>query len=224
MLFVVSIAIAEEPKKGFILRMWDKAKAAFTRTQEAETLQVKKKEEPAREIIEEEEFIEEEKPETDREKEKKTVQRKERTKEEKIEIIERRLEVFPVIMDFIPGLGMRQEEDGEARYYYAAPNDIAKELRELDEETISKLYVRVNQEATKIHTERILKQIQQQQQQERLLRNIQNIPRQPVQSPAPPKVPPSTPGVMVPVAPPKVPSAPPKAPTLPPSVPDYSRR
>ncbi len=200
-LFLISsIAHAEETQKGFLIRLWERARAAFTREKEpkkpAEVIKPKNEKDilPSKKEVPTEE---------------KKAPKSERTKEEKIEIIKRRLKVFSEIVDYIPGLSVKKEEDGSLSCYFTTAEGETKSLSDLDDETVSKLYIRINQEATKLHTERILKQIQMQQQQERLLRSIQQVPQVPVM---PPKAP---------VQPPQAPVQPPKVPTQPPKAPDY---
>ena len=89
-------------------------------------------------------------------------------------------------------------------YYYAPPDGIAMKLEELDEKTLYNLYVKVNQAATRLHTERILGQLRQQEQ----LRRLQNLQRPP-QVPRQPVQPPKLPQDYIPPQPPRQPPAPP---------------
>jgi hypothetical protein len=130
-----------------------------------------------------------------------------RSRREMIETIERRLDSFDEILYRIPGLSVKKSVSGRVQLYYAPEGQVAMKLAELDDKVLHDLFVRVNSEATRLNTERILKQVRQAEQ----LRRI-TAPRTP---PQPPRVPdtgapslpprsPSTPNVNVPKQPPRV--------------------
>jgi len=214
-------AYAQEAKKGFFVRLWEKVSARFKK--EAKEVKAPEQEpkvmvpetlEPEMEVtFEEEEIIEPErieiKEEVEELKEKKETERKKEerpappSRERMLEVIKRRLEVYPIIIDIVPGLSMRESADGEATYYFADKDGVSIKLDLLDDKTLYRLYVKVNNEATRIHTERILRQIQQH---EQLMRRIPTVPQQP---PQPPPQPPRTPTQY---QPPKVPQPPPSVP------------
>ena len=141
--------------------------------------------------------------------------RPELSSDEMVKIIERRLKSYPQIVNFIPGLEIRQSQAGEKEIYYTDKGGIALKPGQLEKESLLRLFGRVNNEAAKINTERIIRQIQQQ---EELRRQIQQgIPRQP--PPQPPQVytpPPQPPQVYTPPPqPPRVQTPPPLPPRLP---------
>ena len=144
-------------------------------------------------------------------------QKPELSSDEMIKVIERRLKSYPQIANFIPGLEIRQGQDGKEEIYYTDKGVIALKLGQLEKESLSHLFGRVNNEAVKINTERIIKQIRQQ---EELRRQAQQgIPRQPPQPP--PRVytpPPPTPQAYTP------PPQPPRGYTPPPQPPRVPRR
>ncbi|MBD3296452.1 MAG: hypothetical protein GF392_03715 [Candidatus Omnitrophica bacterium] len=130
-----------------------------------------------------------------------------RSRKEMIEIIERRLDSFDEILYRIPGLTVKKSASGRTHLYYAPEGQVAMKIAELDDKTLHDLFVRVNSEATRLNTERILKQVRQAEQ----LRRI-TAPRTPPQpprlpdtgAPSMPPQPPSTPRVNVPKQPPRV--------------------
>jgi hypothetical protein len=127
------------------------------------------------------------------------------SKGEMISVVKRRLEALPEIVDMIPGLSGRQKARGEGvEYYYAPPGGIAMKIEELDEKTLYSLYVKVNQQATIINTERINRQLRQQEQLRRL-QEQQRIPQVPAGPPRTPPTQPPTPPVP-PAQPPTTPS------------------
>ncbi|MGB2600351.1 MAG: hypothetical protein WBC99_07915, partial [Candidatus Omnitrophota bacterium] len=90
-------------------------------------------------------------------------------KEVMIDTMKRRLRVFPSIADMIPSLSRAGTTDTEGvEYFYVLPDGTTISLEEVDQNILYNLYVRVNQEATRMHTERILRQIRQQEQLMRL--------------------------------------------------------
>jgi hypothetical protein len=183
-----------EEEKNFFIRLWENIKSRVTRE---EAVKAEKKA-PKREIPKKEE-----KP--------RKIKREIPPKEEMIDTMRRRLRVFPGIVDMIPALSRSKEVVGERiEYYYISPDGITLRLEEVDKETLYKLYVRVNQEATRMHTERLLRQIRQQEQ----LRRLQDLQRMQTQPARPPSLPPQPPKVYTP---PKGPPAPP------PSVPSQRR-
>lgn len=139
------------------------------------------------------------------------------TKDEMLDVIGKRLKVFGEIEYIIPNLFSRIAPDGQKEYYYAPDGGVALKLRDLDKGDLFDLYVRVNNEATRINTERILRQIQQQ---EQIMRQIQlqqqqMQQQQVLQPPQPPQQPPQPPQVYTPPQPPaqhQVPTPPPAPP------------
>ena len=120
---------------------------------------------------------------------------KELTKEEKIEVINNNLYVYGnEISVKIPKLVKKTDEEGNIIYKFKKGSGEVVDFKDLDDETLSKLYRRVVNEAVLIRTERLNTQIQQ-------MRQIQRPP----QAPKPPPV------IQPPKAyiPPKIPSPPP---------------
>ncbi len=146
--------------------------------------------------------------------------RPELSRDQMVKIIERRLKSYPQIVLIIPGLEVRQSQEGKEETYYTDKGGIALKLEQLEKESLLRLFGRVNNEATKINTERIIRQIQQQ---EQLMRQIQQgIPRQPQQPPRVFTPPPQPPQVFTP--PQQLPQQPPRIQTPPPAPPAPSRR
>ncbi|MFQ5952851.1 MAG: hypothetical protein ACE5JK_05555, partial [Candidatus Omnitrophota bacterium] len=210
----LAIPANDEKQKGFLIRLWERVSARFQK--EAPPVEVKPpvkveplvpvKVEPPVKVEEEIEVPEKPAP-----PKKPALPKKKRiitiSKEKMIEIIERRLKVYPQIIDIIPALSRAETAKGEAGYYYVSSEGARIKLEDLDKKKLYNLFVRINHEATRIHTERLLRQIRQQ---EQLMRSIQSIPRPPQQPVSPPSPPPEPPRVYTP----------PKTPQPQPSVPE----
>jgi hypothetical protein len=196
-LFLLQTATAgAEEQKNFFIRFWENIKS---RVRKQETTQPEKKKITEKPDERQKASQKEEKP---GEKE-----RKRPSKDEMINTMKVRLNVFPGVIDMIPGLSRKDRQEGEgAEYYYTSSDGVTMQLGEIDEETLYKLYVRVNQEATRMHTERLLSQIRQQEQ----LRRLQDLQRIQTQPPRPPAVPQQPPKVYTP---PRTPPAPPALPS-----------
>ena len=191
LLFPLSAEAEEE--KNFFIRLWENIRSRVTREKAVKA----ERKAPKRKIPKEEE-------------KKRKVKREIPPKEEMIDTMRRRLRVFPGIVDMIPALSRSKEVVGERiEYYYISSDGITLRLEEVDKETLYKLYVRVNQEATRMHTERLLRQIRQQEQLRRL-QNLQRMQTQPARPPSPPQTP-------------KVYTPPKGSPQPPPSVPPERR-
>ncbi|MBD3425689.1 MAG: hypothetical protein GF409_00500 [Candidatus Omnitrophica bacterium] len=181
-------------------------KAAIRREELQRRKEALEEELPAEEM-EEEEIVEEEEPE-----------RPEReeillTKEQMITSIKRRLKVFSEIEFIIPALSSRTDEEGRKEFFLMTPDGVPTRLEDLDKETLSELFARVNNEATRINTERLMRQIQQQ---EQIRRSIPQQPPAAVQPPPqPPTPPPAPPKVYTPPQQPPSPPQPPQQPTQP---------
>jgi hypothetical protein len=192
-----SLTANAEERKGLFIRLWDRIKARIGIQKEVKPIEEK------------EELKKEEKAPAEPAPEKKKPPRKKGElpqKEEMVDTIKRRLHVFSEIVNIIPGLSASEKtEAGVIEYYYRTPDGVTMELEELDKDTLYRLYVKVNQEATRIHTERLLRQIRQQEQ----LQRLQNLQRMQQGPPRPPAEPPKAPKVYTP---PKPPSLPPKPP------------
>lgn len=130
------------------------------------------------------------------------------SKEKMIDSIQKRLKVYSQILFLIPELQMKKSQDGAEELYYTSRDGIALKLSDLDEKTLRELFSRVNNEATRLNTERIQRQIQQQEQLTRMLQQIPQPPQQPPQPPQiynPPPQPPQPPRVYNPPPPPPEP-------------------
>jgi hypothetical protein len=145
------------------------------------------------------------------EKDEKKPKRPKLSKKQMAETVERRLKVYSQILFMIPELQMKKSESGEEEYYYASGDGIALKLRDLDEKTLRELFNRVNNEATRMNTERLHLQLLQQQQ---LMRTLQQMPQPPQQPPQPPQV----------FTPPPQPPQPPRVFNPPPPPPEPPRR
>jgi hypothetical protein len=171
----------------------------------------KPEEVPAERIAPEEREKEEAVPEERVEEEKPEEEEIPITKEEMIEVIKRRLRIYSQIQYLIPNFYSEVGEDGERVYYYSTPGNPAKRLEELDRKTIQGLFVRVNNEATRLRTEQLMRQIQQQEQIMRTIQQQQQLQRQ-QQPVTPPSPPPEPPRIYTPPQPPPQPPAPPPPP------------
>ncbi|MDD3905440.1 MAG: hypothetical protein PHS46_02790 [Candidatus Omnitrophica bacterium] len=79
---------------------------------------------------------------------------KELTKAEKLDRVNESLNNFAEIMNFIPDLKKEVDSNGKASYTFQG-----KKLENLDDETLGKLFGRVRNEASRIRTERVNKQL-----------------------------------------------------------------
>jgi len=121
------------------------------------------------------------------------------TEEEICERIKYMIEVSPEASSLIPELKVTLDKNRNATKITYNVDGIAKDLKELDKETLIKIHNRVNNERARIQSERIQKQLE-------AMRASQRIPSPP---PAPPKIP------RLPQQPPTVPKPPPQPPTIP---------
>jgi hypothetical protein len=217
LLFSLSAYAAEE-RKSFFRSWWERVTARFRRQEPKveEKEQIKPLSKPVTQeeevVVEEEAITEEEAPAAKKEETPKPRRRPRKkgelpTKEEMVDTIKRRLQVFKEVVDLIPGLSRRQVKGEDAvEYYYTPSSGVTLRLEQLDRDTLYKLYVKVNQEATRMHTERLLKQIRQQEQ----LMRLQNLQRMQQGPPKPPAEPPKPPQVYTPPkGPPALPPKPP---------------
>ena len=131
------------------------------------------------------------------------------TKEEMVDVIKKRVEIFSQLRYMLPNLVIEQAEDGSNQYLYDSPEKGMIDLLDVDKETLHDLFVRANNEATRINTERVMKQMQQQQQLMRTLQQQQRFSQPPPTPSAPPKV-------YIPPQPPRQPTPPPPPPPQPP--------
>ena len=210
----LSMPAHAEKQKGFFIKLWERVSARFKKkeapTPAKEVIPERKVELPKEAVpvapVEPVKEPEEEAPKRKAPPKRKVVIPKERM----LEVINRRLKVFPQIIDIIPYLSRGEvTEEGEVEYRYILSDGTQVKLEDLDKDTLYNLYVRVNNEATRLHTERILRQIQQQ---EQLMRSMKGAPRPPRQPVSPPQPPPEPPKVYTP---PRTPAQPPSVPTRP---------
>jgi hypothetical protein len=89
---------------------------------------------------------------------KKRVQSKPLTKIEMLDVIDKRLEVYPNIEGVIPGLTYKTKND-KRTYYYKTQEGNVIELSKLDEDSLTYIFRRINNEVTRRNTERMMKQI-----------------------------------------------------------------
>ena len=168
-----SVYAQTESQKGFFIRLWERIRARVTR-QDATSV----KEEPEARVPEEEEIPGlkkeiPEKPPVAQPPIEKPEEEPQKTPGEMLESINKRLEAFPEIAEIVPELSVKEDIDGSREYFYGAPGESAVRLSDLDEEALYKAYVRINQEATRLNTERIMKQLQQIEQLRKQQRQLQ---------------------------------------------------
>jgi len=129
-------------------------------------------------------------------------ERKDWTKAELMEMLTFNIESEGEVLDLIPQIKRKKSEDGKDYYVYLVGAQ-EKRFEELDKEMLEKIWIRVNQAATQIRTQRIQKQLesirQAQNAQAAAMRSVPKIPQIPAQ---PPKAPVNVP------QPPKVPQVP----------------
>jgi len=85
------------------------------------------------------------------------------SKEEMAEIIYEKLDVFPEIMNSVPGLSAAEISKGNFEYYFEVEEEFEKKnlkISDLDREKLYSLFVKVTNEFTRLNTERTLKQIE----------------------------------------------------------------
>lgn len=118
------------------------------------------------------------------------------TEEEIRERIKNMIEISPEVVNFIPGLKVTFDEDGEILKITYEVEGLAKDLKELDKEALIRLHNRLNSERVRIQTERIQRQLD-------ASRAAQRVHRTPQPPPTPPRIhrPPPTP--TTPPAPPR---------------------
>ncbi|MFH1594376.1 MAG: hypothetical protein ABID09_06740 [Candidatus Omnitrophota bacterium] len=136
------------------------------------------------------------------------------TAEELIDRIKNILEVSPEVADFVPELKIIKGPKGEISEIQYDKDGVVKPIEELSKETLIRLHSRMNNERTRLQTDRIQRQLN-------AARAVQNIakPQVPVMPPRIPKVyvpPRSLPKIpKPPPAPPKIPAPPPRPPEIP---------
>ena len=133
------------------------------------------------------------------------------SKEEMLETIKRRFKIYSEIPYMIPAISVKETEAGEKAYFYTNDTNETIPLEDAEREDLYGVFVRANNEATRINTQRLIRQIQQQEQIRR------SMPQQP---PAPP---PQPPRVFTPPQPPAPPPQPPRVFT-PPQPPNHTQR
>lgn len=111
-------------------------------------------------------------------------------REERIEIIRRRLEAYPSIVERIENL-LLNDETGQVQYKTDSGERI--ELEEVEEEDLRSLFAQVNQHATRLNVERINRQLRQMQLQGHSRRLPPRRPEQPPENVRPPAKVPSVP-------------------------------
>jgi len=205
MLFSAQDLYAQDQKeKGAIVRFWERFRSRWVNRQQPAV----EKQQPVPvleevKIISEEEKIEPQKEPTDMKTEP-TQEVKDEIKEqqdaakrrfpeikitlsdeEMVESMRARLKTFPQIADMIPEVFAKESPEGEKEYYYKPRAGVTLRFTELDNKTLQKLYRRINGEATRINTERLLRQIHQQ---DAIIRR--RLPQQPPRpQAAPPRAP-----------------------------------
>lgn len=122
------------------------------------------------------------------------------TREKMLEVISQRVKTFSQIEYLIPDFYAQEGPEGAKEYFYRTDmGDMP--IVDLDKETLHRLFVRINNEATRLNSQRVMRQIQQQDNLIRTLqqqtRQVHQQPPQPVQSPPtihqPPQQPPQPP-------------------------------
>ncbi len=130
--------------------------------------------------------------------------KKELTKPDIIEHIKGSLDHFDEILNFVPGLQKYTDAAGKATYKYQD-----KPLEDLDKDQLMKLYFRVSNEAVRLRTDRVNKQLETIRRSEQASRRAA-MPARPPTAYIPPKLPPAHPSAVT--RPPKIPAPPPAPP------------
>ena len=101
------------------------------------------------------------------------------SKEDMLRVIRLRLKAFPEIVGMISELQMRRFTDGTPEYFYSDFEEgMVKKLEDLDVGILYELFIKINNEASRIQTERLMRQIQQQQQLQRQQQQLQQQQQQ----------------------------------------------
>jgi len=173
LLAMISVActttLFAEENPGFAKRMWRKFINRNNQTQEVKKTPVSK--EPVKEL----------------------------SNEEMIERMKNMIEVYPEIKESVPGLKIAYGKEDAVEGVELVVDGESKQLSELDDDTLKKLYSRIANERTRLYAERIQKQLE-------TVRRAQGALKLPPQSSQPPRLP------QLPPAPPKVFSPPPRPP------------
>ena len=120
--------------------------------------------------------------------------KKELTKAEMVEHIKGNLDRLEEILNFIPGLTKETDPAGNMTYAYKG-----KSLEDLDQEELTKLYGRVSNEAVRLRTERLNRQLESIRRANEITRQV----RQGIPVPQIPAPPPKSPAVYTPPQPPR---------------------
>jgi hypothetical protein len=92
------------------------------------------------------------------------------TEKEMLDVIKMRLGAFPEITSIIPGFTVKKISNKDVEYYFQTGKGKEPVLIDsLDKQSLYELFLRVNNEATRLQTERLMRQLEQQQ---NLMRNI----------------------------------------------------
>jgi len=127
-------------------------------------------------------------------------QRKDMTKDELAADISKNLDREAAILNLVPGLEKKSDPDGKSYYAYQG-----RKLADLDKDTLDNIFGRVRNEALRLRTDNINKQIEMVRRANATVNTVPQIPRVPPTVNTPPQVPKS-------VQPPSRPPAPPAPP------------
>ena len=140
--------------------------------------------------------------------EKSPKQKKEFTKAELLEHIKGTLDYTKEVLNFVPGLKMVTDAASKTGYTYNG-----MKLEDMDKERLEKLSVRINNEVTRIRTERLNKQLEAIRQAEQASRQArQAVNTNTYQPPRPPTYTQPPPAPPAAAQPPKIPTPPPAPP------------
>ena len=123
------------------------------------------------------------------------------TAEELYEGITGILEIHEEILEYVAELKAVFSEDGEITSLAYKIGEVFKDIKELDKETLLKIYHRIASERIRVMTEKRARQLE-------VIRMIDRI--RPPEAPSAPKIPAATPP-----GPPKLPQLPPEVPSVP---------
>lgn len=132
------------------------------------------------------------------------------TKDEIAKHVKEMLDHEEEVINLIPGLKKSMTEKGESFYTYEGTR-----LEDLDKGTLDKIFSRMNQEVTRIRTERLNKQLESIRHAQQITSAAAGAAKIPTPPPQPPRI---YSGPSVPSTPPSV-AQPPRTPVLPPAPP-----
>jgi len=130
-------------------------------------------------------------------------ERKDMTKDELVADITKNLDREDAILNLVPGLEKKSDPDKKEYYTYQG-----KRLEDLDKDTLDKIFGRVRNEALRLRTDKLNRQLETVRRANAMTATVPQVPRSPV--PPTVNVPPQVPRSVQPPSRPPAPPAPPR--------------